>query len=104
MASLALAGCGSRTDLTPQAGHQLPVAPYGRADRPTTAELLARPPQLAPERTVELRRKSEERADDPFDLPPDVGDRPSDELSSPTSTDPAPSAPDLPPASNTPKS
>jgi hypothetical protein len=28
-------------------------------------------PQAAPQRSVELRTKSEERQDDPFDLPPE---------------------------------
>ena len=68
--AVALAGCGSRADLRPEAGHALPVAPLGRADRPTAAELLVRTQQAAPERSVELRNRSEERADDPFDLPP----------------------------------
>ena len=68
--ALALAACGSRADLKPQAGHSLPVAPLGRADRPTADELLVRPQQAAPARNVELRTRSEERADDPFDLPP----------------------------------
>ena len=67
---VALAACGSRADLKPQAGHALPVAPLGRADRPTADELLVRPQQAAPARNVELRTRSEERADDPFDLPP----------------------------------
>lgn len=67
---LALAGCGARRDLKPQAGHSLPAAPYGR-EQPRTAEALLQPPvQAAPERTVELRKRSEERDDDPFDLPP----------------------------------
>ncbi|MCZ8320008.1 MAG: hypothetical protein O9296_00280 [Novosphingobium sp.] len=65
-----LAGCGARSDLKPKAGQQLPVAPYGREDRPTATELLKTAPQAAPERSIELRRKSEERTDDPFDLPP----------------------------------
>ena len=65
-----LAACGSRTDLKPQAGHALPVAPLGRADRPTADELLVRNQQAAPARNVELRTRSEEREDDPFDLPP----------------------------------
>jgi hypothetical protein len=30
-------------------------------------------PQAAPERNVELRRRSEEREDDPFDIPPPEG-------------------------------
>jgi hypothetical protein len=68
---LILAGCGAQRDLRPAAGQTLPPAPYGRADRPTAAELLRLDPQAAPERTVELRRESEEREDDPFDLPPE---------------------------------
>jgi hypothetical protein len=70
LALLALCACGVRTDLKPQAGKSLPPAPYGRAERPTAAELLTPPPQAAPERSIELRERSEERADDPFDLPP----------------------------------
>ena len=66
----ALAACGSRADLKPAAGHALPVAPLGRADQPTADELLVRTQQAAPMRSVELRTRSEERADDPFDLPP----------------------------------
>lgn len=69
--SLSLAACGQTADLKPSAGKQLPVAPYGRDDRPTAQELLEPDPQFAPERSVELRRRSEEREDDPFDLPPE---------------------------------
>jgi hypothetical protein len=69
--TLALAACGSQQDLEPVAGTLLPPPPYGRADPPTAAELLALDPQAAPERNVELRRESEEREDDPFDLPPE---------------------------------
>lgn len=68
---IALAACGSQGDLQPVAGASLPPAPYGRTDPRTTAELLVLDPQAAPERNVELRRESEERADDPFDLPPE---------------------------------
>ncbi|MDP3675287.1 MAG: hypothetical protein Q8R44_09340 [Novosphingobium sp.] len=67
---VALAACGSRSDLKPAAGSSLPVAPLGRTDRPTAEELLVRSQQAAPKRSVELRSRSEERADDPFDLPP----------------------------------
>jgi hypothetical protein len=70
-AALALAACGSQKDLEPLAGNSLPPAPYGRSDRPSAAELLVPDPQAAPQRTVELRRESEEREDDPFDLPPE---------------------------------
>ena len=68
---LALAGCAQTADLEPSAGNDLPVAPYGRADQPEPEELLALDPQAAPERSVELRRRSEEREDDPFDPPPE---------------------------------
>jgi hypothetical protein len=67
----ALAACGVKADLKPQAGKAMPVAPYGRGDQPTSAELLKTTPQAAPERSVELRKRSEKRTDDPFDLPPE---------------------------------
>jgi predicted small lipoprotein YifL len=66
----ALAGCGVRADLKPQAGKTLPQAPYGRGDKLTSAQLLESTPQAAPQRSVELRQRSEERTDDPYDLPP----------------------------------
>ena len=41
------------------------------AEEPSDADALLQPPEQAvPERNVELRRRSEERANDPFDLPP----------------------------------
>jgi hypothetical protein len=70
IALLALSACGVRTDLKPQAGKSLPPAPYGREEQPTSAELLTPRAQSAPERSIELRQRSEERKDDPFDLPP----------------------------------
>lgn len=67
----ALAACGQQADLKPLAGTDLPPAPYG-SERQRTAEELLEPDTLAaPERSVELRRRSEEREDDPFDLPPE---------------------------------
>lgn len=66
-----LAACAQTADLTPAPGNDLPVAPYGREDRLTAEELLEPDPQALPERSVELRRRSEEREDDPFDLPPE---------------------------------
>lgn len=68
---LLLAGCGAQRDLQPQAGKTLPPPPFGRADPPTAEELLEPTPEAQPVRTVELRRQSEEREDDPFDLPPE---------------------------------
>lgn len=67
----ALGACGVKTDLQPQAGQTLPVTPYGRGDQPTAEDLTETTPQAAPKRNVELRERSEEREDDPFDLPPE---------------------------------
>lgn len=67
---LSLTACGQSAKLTPPAGQGLPVAAYG-ADAQADAETLLKPiPQAAPERSVELRKRSEDRAEDPFDLPP----------------------------------
>lgn len=68
---LAIAACGTRAPLEPPEGASLPVAPYGMAEKPTSEELLEPDALAAPERSVELRRRSEEREDDPFDLPPE---------------------------------
>ena len=69
--AFSLSACGSKDDLQPAAGASLPPAPYGAEDPLTAAELLELPPLAAPERSVELRQESEEREDDPFDLPPE---------------------------------
>lgn len=66
-----LAACGQKEELQPVAARGLPVAPVGAAAPRTADQLLALDPQAAPERSVELRRRSEERGDDPFDLPPE---------------------------------
>lgn len=66
----ALAGCGANAPLKPAAGKSLPVAPYGVEVRPSAEALVKPTPQAAPERSVELRKRSEERLQDPFDLPP----------------------------------
>ena len=80
--TLALAGCGQRAELKPAKGAALPPAPYGQETRPNAAALLKTPTIAIPERSVELRTKSEPRADDPFDLPPPetpvTGQTPSD--------------------------
>ena len=70
-----LSACGARAPLAPPEGASLPVAPYGaptgEENKPTAEQLLELDALAAPERSVELRRRSEEREDDPFDLPPD---------------------------------
>ena len=70
----ALAACGQKADLTPAAGQTLPPKPYGAEVQPNSRELLKLDPQAAPDRSVELRTRSEEREDDPFDLPPEGDD------------------------------
>ncbi len=71
LACAALAACGQKADLEPLAGNSLPPAPYGREVQPTAEEMLELEPEAAPVRSVELRRRSEEREDDPFDLAPE---------------------------------
>lgn len=66
-----LAGCGQRADLEPLQGQSLPVAPLGADVQPESEDLLELDTQAAPDRNVELRRRSESREDDPFDLPPE---------------------------------
>lgn len=66
-----LAGCGQMAPLEPPRGETMPPPAYGADAPPTSDDLLALDPQAAPERSVELRRESEEREDDPFDLPPE---------------------------------
>ena len=67
----ALTACGQQAELKPLAGTDLPPAPYGSERQPTAEELLKQDTLAAPKRSVELRRRSEEREDDPFDLPPE---------------------------------
>jgi len=66
-----LAGaCGLREPLRPVEGQGAPPAP-ATMNRPlTTDELLTPPPIARPLRVDELLRRSDERVDDRFDLPP----------------------------------
>jgi hypothetical protein len=67
---LMLAACGKREMLHPAAGASLPPKPATAATTPTADQLLTPDPQQRPSRTEELLRKSEERGDDRFNLPP----------------------------------
>ena len=67
----ALTACGQRAELAPPEGASLPIAAYGSEVRPTAEELLEPDVIAVPERDAELRTRSEEREDDPFDLPPE---------------------------------
>ena len=66
----ALCGCARKTPLEPAPGQSLPPPPYGASAPLTSEQLLELDPQAAPERSTELRTQSEEREDDPFDIPP----------------------------------
>ena len=65
-----LAACGSRGPLVPPEGEVLPPATFGSTERPTAEELIEPGPQMRPDRSDELLRRSEKRQDDRFDLPP----------------------------------
>lgn len=70
ISALALAGCGKVGDLEPRSGAGLPPKAYGQKEE-QSAEALTRPSaQARPGRTDELRKRSERREDDQFDLPP----------------------------------
>ncbi|MFS0737866.1 hypothetical protein ABC347_12520 [Sphingomonas sp. 1P06PA] len=64
------AGCGRRDALRPAAGETLPRKPALAATQPTVDQLLTPEPLARPERSEELLRRSEQREDDRFDLPP----------------------------------
>ena len=66
---LIAAACGSRNELTRSDG-RVPPVPAGVDPPPGVAELLTPPPQAAPTRVDDPIKRSRERADDPFDLPP----------------------------------
>jgi len=68
-ALITLAACGRKADLKPVDG-TLPAAPYGAASTPTVETMLEPPPQAAPERVDDPIKRSEERREDRFELPP----------------------------------
>lgn len=70
-AVLFLAACGQKAELEPLPGHSMPPAALGAKAEPDTEKLLELDPLAAPPRSVELRKRSEEREDDAFDLPPE---------------------------------
>lgn len=71
LSGFALAACGSKAPLEPVAGQDLPPRPYGADYTPGSEELLEPTVTAVPARDIELRERSEEREDDPFDLPPE---------------------------------
>ena len=70
--ALALGACGNRAELKLAPDQTSPPIPYGREVQPGADDLLKTPAQAAPARNVEPRRRSQDREDDPFDLPPET--------------------------------
>ena len=70
VALLSLAACGKREALRPASGGQLPPKPATAAKQPTVNELLTPSVETRPGRNDDVLRRSEERPDDRFDLPP----------------------------------
>ena len=73
VALVLLAGCGRQVDLKPVTGQALPVKPLMARTTPTPNDLLAIPTYAKPDRIDELMKRSEPRAQDPFNLPPPTG-------------------------------
>ncbi len=70
IATCLIAGCGARQELTPKAGKSMPIKARAAPAAPTVDELLKPTEQANPKRSDEPLRRSEERQDDKFDLPP----------------------------------
>jgi len=65
-----LAACGSRSELRPLPGMTAVPKSAESTTTPTATELMTPTTQARPDRKAELLIRSEERKDDPFDLPP----------------------------------
>lgn len=70
LALLVLTGCGSRVALTPRTGNALPPKPETASTALTPDQLLTPDIQSRPKRSDEQLKRSEERQNDKFDLPP----------------------------------
>jgi hypothetical protein len=65
-----LSACGGRVPLTPKTAHALPQKPETAHQTPTPDQLLTPDTQARPKRSDEQLKRSEERREDKFDLPP----------------------------------
>lgn len=70
LALLSLAACGKRDALRPAEGQALPPKPATAAAQPSVDQLLTPPVETRPGRSDDVLRRSEERPDDRFNLPP----------------------------------
>ena len=65
-----VAGCGKLGTLSPASPDRTPPRPINSVVPPTPAQQLILPPQSIPDRVDDPLKKSEDRRDDRFDLPP----------------------------------
>jgi len=64
-----VSACGAKRGLEPPHG-QLPPKPATANEAPNFQQMMTLPPQAAPDRVNDPLTKSQDRPDDPFDLPP----------------------------------
>ncbi len=67
---LILCGCGVRQKLTPLAGSASPMKAETESAAQTPEQLMTPDSQAKPKRSDEQLKRSEERREDKFDLPP----------------------------------
>jgi hypothetical protein len=65
-----IAGCGGQVQLSPKQGKSMPIKAEAAPAPPTVDELLTPTTQAQPKRSDEQLKRSEERREDKFDLPP----------------------------------
>ncbi len=68
--TLVLSACGARVKLSPQEGSAMPITPATASTAPTVDQLIEPDTQARPKRSDEQLKRSEERREDKFDLPP----------------------------------
>lgn len=69
-ALVSLGGCGVQHELKPRSGTQAVPVATGATKPATSDELMTQSPQARPDHSAEPLKRSQERQDDPFDLPP----------------------------------
>jgi hypothetical protein len=67
---LSATACGKVGDLEPRSGNALPPQAYGQTTTQSAGVLTTPSAQARPGRSDELLKRSERRADDPFDVAP----------------------------------
>jgi len=68
--SVSLASCGGRQKLKPVDGAKPIPTAIGASAPATPEQLMDKSPQAQPDRSAEPLKRSVERQEDPFDLPP----------------------------------